>query len=72
VWIGEFLQCRYVLAVSIVAFTYSGFQLVSEVYYLVTGRHVIRAPFRSYFNLAMDQVRMSEVLVCTSEWVCSC
>ncbi|CAN6233821.1 unnamed protein product [Urochloa humidicola] len=59
-WSGDsfrrYNEYRYVLAASVVAFTYSGFQLVAEVHYLVTGRRIIRAPFRSYFNLAMDQM----------------
>jgi cell division protein FtsL len=54
-------MCRYVLVASVVAFTYSGFQLVAEVHYLVTRRHIIQAPWRSYFNLAMDQASMSEL-----------
>ncbi|EES01207.1 hypothetical protein BDA96_03G266200 [Sorghum bicolor] len=59
-WSGDsfrrYNEYRYVLAASVLAFTYSGFQLVAEVHYLVTGRRIIRAPFRSYFNLAMDQM----------------
>ncbi|KAL6615741.1 hypothetical protein ACP70R_038011 [Stipagrostis hirtigluma subsp. patula] len=59
-WSGDsfrrYNEYRYTLAASVIAFTYSGFQLVAEVYYLVTGRHIIRAPWRSYFNLAMDQM----------------
>ncbi|XP_066314671.1 CASP-like protein 4A3 [Miscanthus floridulus] len=59
-WSGDsfrrYNEYRYVLAASVMAFTYSGFQLVAEVHYLVTGRRMIRAPFRSYFNLAMDQM----------------
>lgn len=46
---------------SVVAFTYSAFQLVAEVHYFVTRRHIIQAPFHSYFNLAMDQVRIDLV-----------
>nr|ACG35700.1 hypothetical protein [Zea mays] len=59
-WSGDsfrrYNEYRYVLAASVVTFTYCGFQLVAEVHYVVTGRHMIRAPFRSYFNLAMDQM----------------
>jgi len=59
-WSGDsfrrYNEYRYVLAASVVAFTYSGFQLVAEVHYLVTSRHIIQAPWRSYFNLAMDQM----------------
>ncbi|KAK3161479.1 hypothetical protein QOZ80_1BG0077630 [Eleusine coracana subsp. coracana] len=59
-WSGDsfrrYNEYRYVLAVSVMAFTYSAFQLVAEVHYLVTRRRIIRAPFRSYFNLAMDQI----------------
>ncbi|TKW15802.1 hypothetical protein SEVIR_5G262300v4 [Setaria viridis] len=59
-WSGDsfrrYNEYRYVLAASVVAFTYSGFQLVAEVHYLVTRRHIIQAPWRSYFNLAMDQM----------------
>lgn len=59
-WSGDsfrrYNEYRYVLASSVVAFTYSGFQLVSEVHYLVTRRHIIQAPWRSFFNLAMDQM----------------
>ncbi|CAL4962245.1 unnamed protein product [Urochloa decumbens] len=59
-WSGDsfrrYNEYRYVLAASVVAFTYSGFQLVAEVHYLVTRRHIIEAPWRSYFNLAMDQM----------------
>ncbi|TVT96964.1 hypothetical protein EJB05_57818 [Eragrostis curvula] len=59
-WSGDsfrrYNEYRYVLAASVVAFTYSGFHLVDEVHHLVTRRHIIRAPLRSYFNLAMDQI----------------
>ncbi|CAO2170884.1 unnamed protein product [Urochloa humidicola] len=59
-WSGDsfrrYNEYRYVLAASVVAFTYSGFQLVAEVHYIVTRRHIIEAPWRSYFNLAMDQM----------------
>ncbi|XP_062217667.1 CASP-like protein 4A3 [Phragmites australis] len=59
-WSGDsfrrYNEYRYVLAASVVAFTYSGLQLVAEVHYLVTGRRIIRAPLRSYINLAMDQM----------------
>jgi len=59
-WSGDsfrrYNEYRYVLAASVVAFTYSGFQLVAEVHYIVTRRHIIQAPWRSYFNLAMDQM----------------
>jgi len=59
-WSGDsfrrYKEYRYVLAASVVAFTYSGFQLVAEVHYIVTRRHIIQAPWRSYFNLAMDQM----------------
>ncbi|CAO2198222.1 unnamed protein product [Urochloa humidicola] len=59
-WSGDsfrrYNEYRYVLAASVVAFTYSGFQLVSEVHYIVTRRHIIEASWRSYFNLAMDQM----------------
>ncbi|CAL4955312.1 unnamed protein product [Urochloa decumbens] len=59
-WSGDsfrrYNEYRYVLAASVVAFTYSGFQLVAEVHYLVTRKHIIEAPWRSYFNLAMDQM----------------
>jgi hypothetical protein len=43
------------------AFTYSGFQLVAEGHYLVTGRRLIGGPWGNYFNLAMDQARMNKL-----------
>ncbi|KAG2575283.1 hypothetical protein PVAP13_7KG390500 [Panicum virgatum] len=59
-WSGDsfcrYNEYRYVLAASVVAFTYSWFQLVAEVHYLVIRRHIVQAPWRSYFNLAMDQM----------------
>lgn len=59
-WAGDsfrrYNEYRYTLAASVMAFTYSGFQLVAEVHYLVTGRRIIGGPWGNYFNLAMDQV----------------
>ncbi|VAH78049.1 unnamed protein product [Triticum turgidum subsp. durum] len=59
-WAGDsfrrYNEYRYTLAASVMAFTYSGFQLVAEVRYLVTGRRIIGGPWGNYFNLAMDQV----------------
>uniref|UniRef100_J3L2K7 CASP-like protein n=2 Tax=Oryza brachyantha TaxID=4533 RepID=J3L2K7_ORYBR len=59
-WSGDsfrrYNEYRYTLAASVLAFTYSGFQLVVEVHHFVTGKHIIRDPSRKYFNLAMDQI----------------
>ncbi|KAM0923497.1 hypothetical protein ACQ4PT_005485 [Festuca glaucescens] len=59
-WAGDsfrrYNEYRYTLAASVMAFTYSGFQLVAEVHYLVTGRRIIGGPWGNYFNLAMDQI----------------
>ncbi|KAI4999508.1 CASP-like protein 4A3 [Hordeum vulgare subsp. vulgare] len=59
-WAGDsfrrYNEYRYTLAASVMAFTYSGFQLVAEVHYLVTGRRIIGGSWGNYFNLAMDQV----------------
>lgn len=59
-WAGDtfrrYNEYRYTLAASVIAFTYSVFQLVAEVHYHVTGRRIIRTPWINYFNLAMDQV----------------
>ncbi|KAL5229013.1 hypothetical protein ABZP36_017278 [Zizania latifolia] len=58
-WSGDsfrrYNEYRYTLAASVLAFTYSGFQLVVEVHYLVTGKRLIRDPWAKYFSLAMDQ-----------------
>ena len=51
---------RYTLAASVMAFTYSVFQLGAEVHYLVTGRRIIGDPWGNYFNLAMDQARTNK------------
>ncbi|KAB8082789.1 hypothetical protein EE612_004803 [Oryza sativa] len=59
-WSGDsfrrYNEYRYTLSASVLAFTYSGFQLVVEVHYFVTGRRIIRDPSGKYFNLAMDQI----------------
>ncbi|XP_047059287.1 vegetative cell wall protein gp1-like [Lolium rigidum] len=59
-WAGDsfrrYNEYRYMLAASVMAFTYSGFQLVAEVNYLVTGRRIIGGPWGNYFSLAMDQI----------------
>ncbi|CAM0881969.1 unnamed protein product [Alopecurus aequalis] len=59
-WAGDsfrrYNEYRYTLAASVMAFTYSGFQLVAEVHHLVTGRRIIGASWGNYFNLAMDQI----------------
>ncbi|KAF0923486.1 hypothetical protein E2562_006374 [Oryza meyeriana var. granulata] len=59
-WSGDsfrrYNEYRYTLAASVLAFTYSGFQLVMEVHHFVTGKRIIRDPLGKYFNLAMDQI----------------
>lgn len=59
-WAGDsfrrYNEYRYTLAASVMAFTYSGFQLVAEVHYLVTGKRIIEGSWGNYFNLAMDQI----------------
>ncbi|KAL5198206.1 hypothetical protein ABZP36_001718 [Zizania latifolia] len=49
---GSALPCHREMA-----FTYSGFQLVMEVHYPVTGKRLIRDPWAKYFSLAMDHAR---------------
>ncbi|KAG8077445.1 hypothetical protein GUJ93_ZPchr0007g5506 [Zizania palustris] len=48
-WSGDsfrrYNEYRYTFAASVLAFTYSGFQLVKEVHYLVTGKRMIRDPW---------------------------
>ncbi|KAM3331461.1 hypothetical protein ACQJBY_027448 [Aegilops geniculata] len=64
-WAGDsfrrYNEYRYTLAASVMAFTYSGFQLVAEVHSLVTGRRIIGGPWGNYFNLAMDQARLNKL-----------
>ncbi|KAL5221546.1 hypothetical protein ABZP36_026259 [Zizania latifolia] len=79
-WSGDsfrrYNEYRYTLAASVLAFTYSGFQLVVEVHYLVTGKRMIRDPWAKYFSLSMDQIlaylllsASSAALSCNDVWV---
>lgn len=46
---------RYLVAVNVIGFVYSGFQASCLAYYLATGNYVISSPLRYYFNFSIDQ-----------------
>ncbi|KAL3529592.1 hypothetical protein ACH5RR_008914 [Cinchona calisaya] len=59
-WSGDsfdrYKEYRYLVAVNVVGFVYSGFQACCSAYNLATGNHVISNPPCYYFDFSMDQI----------------
>uniref|UniRef100_A0A5B7C0X9 CASP-like protein n=1 Tax=Davidia involucrata TaxID=16924 RepID=A0A5B7C0X9_DAVIN len=59
-WSGDsfdrYKEYRYCLAVTVIAFVYSGFQAYDLAYNLITGKHVISHHLRYHFDFSMDQI----------------
>lgn len=59
-WSGDsfdrYREYRYLVAVNVIGFVYSGFQAYDLAYHLATAKHVISSHLRYFFDFAMDQV----------------
>ncbi|XP_020105254.1 CASP-like protein 4A2 [Ananas comosus] len=59
-WAGDsfdrYEEYRYSLAVNVIAFAYSGFQVFAELHRVITGRYIIRRRSSCYLDLTMDQI----------------
>lgn len=47
--------CRYCMAVNVIGFVYSALQSYDLVYFLASGKHMIRNHFKQYFDFFIDQ-----------------
>ncbi|XP_073108725.1 CASP-like protein 4A2 isoform X2 [Elaeis guineensis] len=59
-WAGDFFdryeEYRYCLAVNIIVFVYSGFQVIKEVHHSITKKFIVRRPKEFVFDFSMDQI----------------
>lgn len=62
----SFFFNRYLLSVNVIGFMYSAFQFSAELHQLFTRKHFISRPIGYCFNLAMDQARKTQFLLCFS------
>lgn len=58
---------RYCLAVTVIGFAYSAFQVYNLSYQLVTGKYAISHHLRRHFDFLMDQVSRAAY---PSVWFC--
>lgn len=52
---GACFWCRYCLAVNIIAFVYSGFQVIKAVHQLISKKYIVRRPKEYVFEFSVDQ-----------------
>ncbi|XP_038890250.1 CASP-like protein 4A1 [Benincasa hispida] len=52
----RYKEFRYCMAVNIIGFVYSALQSYDLVYFLSTGKHMIRNHFKQYFDFFIDQI----------------
>ncbi|XP_054779438.1 CASP-like protein 4A3 isoform X2 [Prosopis cineraria] len=48
-------EFRYTFSVNVIAFVYSGLQVIGLVKYLITGKYILQHRLRGFFNFSMDQ-----------------
>ncbi|XP_023550770.1 CASP-like protein 4A1 [Cucurbita pepo subsp. pepo] len=52
----RYKEFRYCMAVNVIGFVYSALQSYDLVYFLSTGKHMIRNYFKQYFDFFIDQI----------------
>ncbi|THU71998.1 hypothetical protein C4D60_Mb04t07460 [Musa balbisiana] len=65
-WAGDsfdrYKEFRYLVAVNVLAFAYSVFQVCEKIYRKICTRHIMSRRMGSYFDLSMDQASRSLIL----------
>ncbi|XP_072980795.1 CASP-like protein 4A2 [Typha angustifolia] len=72
----KYSQFRYSMAVNVIGFIYSLFQLYAQVHHIRKGKHIISRPMGDYFDFTMDQAfaylmisASSSATARTSDWI---
>ncbi|KAK4756281.1 hypothetical protein SAY87_006408 [Trapa incisa] len=68
-WSGDsfdrYREYRFCLSVNVIGLLYSGFQVYTWVYHLMTGKHLIKSHLRHHIDFSMDQI-LSYLLISAS------